>query len=51
MWIRNTGWKKFRIRDKHPGSATLVDEIKFVSGKKTQEINELFILSASRFIP
>jgi hypothetical protein len=23
--IRVPGWKKFRIRDKHPGSATLLD--------------------------
>jgi hypothetical protein len=41
MWIRDTGWKKFRsgiwdgkkldpgsgIRDKHPGSATLISTI------------------------
>ncbi len=23
MWIRDPGWKKNRIRDRHPGSATL----------------------------
>jgi hypothetical protein len=29
-WIRDPGWKKNRIRDKHPGSATL---LLFGSGK------------------
>jgi hypothetical protein len=24
FWIRDPGWVKIRIRDKHPGSATLL---------------------------
>ncbi len=27
FWIRDPGWVKIRIRDKHPGSATLVSLI------------------------
>ncbi len=29
FWIRYPGWTKVRIRDKHPGSATLVSRIKY----------------------
>jgi hypothetical protein len=29
FWIRDPGWVKIRIRDKHPGPATLYSTIKY----------------------
>ncbi len=34
FWIRDPGWVKIRIRDKHPGSATLLYEI--VAGQSSE---------------
>ncbi len=41
--IQNPGWKKFGIRDKHPGSATLINTVLFITGTRYRYLSFLYI--------
>jgi hypothetical protein len=41
--IRDLGWKKMRIWDKHPGSATLVTTVGLGFGMETNLLHQVFL--------